>query len=121
LDYPVLACNEGHEKRETFPDFNVFWTDELTHSKELWARSKGLLLKNRYCLHCGKSLEKDNGIQGLCAIKLQKNKTERFTAEIEGPISICSTCNTKQIDPAHLSEVMEAFSKALRNSSIKRY
>jgi len=119
LDYPVLACNEGHEKREVYPDFNVFWSDEFTNKKDLWSKSKGLFRKAYNCTACGKPLEVQES-SGICFAKLQQNKPENFTIEVMGLISTCQACHATQLKVKYISDVMETLANALGSSDIKR-
>jgi hypothetical protein len=96
VDYPVLACSEGHEKREVYPDFNVFWSDEFTNKKELWSKSNGFFRKRNNCTICEQPLEVQDH-DGFCSVKLQQNKPDNFTIEVIGLLSTCTACHAKQI------------------------
>jgi hypothetical protein len=52
VDYPVLSCPEGHERREVYPDFNTAWSSVFGRDSSLWLKPRGILKRQLLCGLC---------------------------------------------------------------------
>ncbi len=119
LQFPVLACPRGHDRREAYADFNVDWSEYLGYRAPIWSSRKGLLRRRHVCPRCGMELREP--ALGQLDLEAQGRGDFRFSVVIRGPMRRCQSCATSYLAASNSAEVFEALANALTRGRVKRY
>lgn len=117
LDYPVLACPYGHERREANAEFNVVWSEDLGFKAPIWARRRGFVRGRAHCPQCDVELQEP--ASGSREVPVCAETELRFRVNIAGPWSRCAKCD--QLFLRERQDFYSAAADALERGGIKRY
>ena len=120
-DLPVMSCGlPGHPRRYAFPDFGVLLIDAVFWKKfvplgrpGVWARVK--------CLNCDKNLTKVDEHFGEVAGVLEIKDVPPFGIRIQGPVTTCPRCQTRQLKATKEvgTDVSGSFVEAFKNIQLE--
>jgi hypothetical protein len=120
LHFPVLACPEGHERREPHEEFHVAWSEDIGFGPfGLWAKTRGLLRRQAACPRCQQALSPTS--ESTRRLDLRQQGTFAFSVEIRGPLLACDACGNRALRQADAGELFEAFANALSGAAIETY
>jgi hypothetical protein len=121
--FPVMACVDGHEHWEAYPDFNPEIINGLFHAnRRIFTTARGIVRRRQYCSRCDTELSGIREIEQSMSVPIRSQKGHHFTLEITGPTVTCPTCGTVQIRDADAqgATIVEAMAKGLKKASIGR-
>lgn len=117
LDYPVLACSMGHERREACADFNTFWHERVVDALGLFQRRK--LFRRRYlCRKCHTELAPP--VVEDVDVEIRTGPDYEFRMRVTGPIARC-VCGASTIRDQESDSFADALIDALERNGIARY
>jgi len=117
LDYPILACPQGHERREAYADFNVYWHQRVTDVLGLDERRT--LFRRRYvCRECRNELSPP--VVRNADVQIRTRPDYEFRIRATGLMAQCG-CSALTIRDQESSGFMDALVDALKGAGIARY
>jgi hypothetical protein len=121
IDYPVLACPEGHERREAYPDFNTDWSRVLGYqAPDLWLKPRGIFRRHFSCKRCQGPVQTQFQETLQRRIDVPKHPGHSFAVTISGPLLRCEACGHLWVSDRDSSRVFEALADALAHAGIRR-
>ncbi len=120
-DLPVLSCGlPGHPRRYVLPDFGVLLIDVVFWKKFVPLGRPGVwaLVK---CLNCDKNLTKVDEHFGEVAGVLEIKDVPPFGIRIQGPVTTCPRCQTRQLKATKAvgTDVSGSFVEAFKNIQLE--